>query len=658
MLNAAAAAMALSVQATALAEKDYLLAPAPRELTYKQGDCSMDKGSYVWVDLSGAPGLLPVAEQIRDALVDIYGGLRLSAAPGSNTTVEVRILPERVPKAQGYELEILPDKIRITAHDAPGAFYAAQTLVQICRGAEGRLRCLKITDWPDFPNRGVMLDVSRNKVPAMETLFKVIDMLAEFKVNQFQLYTEHTFAYRNHEAVWRNASPMTAEQILILDRYCRERFIELVPNQASFGHLNPWLKLDAYSHLAESPKGCMTDWGPKQGWSLCATDPAALKFLAGLYDELLPNFSSRQLNVNCDETVDLGCDRTKAICEEKGKGRVYLDFVKEINRLVNERGRTMQMWGDIVMKHPELMSDFPKNVTMLEWGYAADYPFAVNCPKYAAAGVPFYVCPGVSTWRSIAGMTSNAKANLLNAAENGVKHGAVGFLNTDWGDFGDMEPQIVSYPGYAYGAAVSWAVEANRNLDLPAVLDQHVYRDRAGVMGRLVCDLGDTYKVPAVKDCTTSVLCDIIVRPGDNFNRRHFYADLRTLTRENLEKTLEYVDRVMTPLGKADMDVSDAGLIRDELTCTANLLRHACRLGIARLEAPDKKIQNIPAERRAKLAAELSQLLVEFQRLWLLRNRPGGLADSVSVYDPLLKLYKAVVPDKPVDANTGDLKKK
>ena len=94
---------------------------------------------------------------------------------------------------------------------------------------------LQIDDKPDFANRGVMLDISRDKVPTMETLYKQIDILAECKINQIQLYTEHTFAYDNHKVVWQNASPMTPEQILDLDQYCRDRHIELVPNQNSFG---------------------------------------------------------------------------------------------------------------------------------------------------------------------------------------------------------------------------------------------------------------------------------------------------------------------------------------------------------------------------------------------------------------------------------------
>jgi hexosaminidase len=58
------------------------------------------------------------------------------------------------------------------------------------------LPCLKIRDWPDFARRGVMLDISRGRVPKLETLLELVGHLADFKINEFQLYTEHTFAYR------------------------------------------------------------------------------------------------------------------------------------------------------------------------------------------------------------------------------------------------------------------------------------------------------------------------------------------------------------------------------------------------------------------------------------------------------------------------------
>ena len=74
-----------------------------------------------------------------------------------------------------------------------------------------------------------------------------------------------------------------------------------------------------------------------------------------------------------------------------------------------------------------------------------------------------------------------------------------------------------------------------------------------------------------------------------------------------------------------------------------NLLLHACRLGLARLAAEDQSVVNIPAGTRADLALELDGLLVEYTRLWMARNRPGGLADSLARLEALRDLYGEVV---------------
>lgn len=96
----------------------------------------------------------------------------------------------------------------------------------------------------------------------------------------------------------------------------------------------------------------------------------------------------------------------------------------------------MMFWCDIIGHYPELVPELPADVTALEWGYEGEHPFHANCKRFRDACIPFYVCPGTSSWSSIAGRTSNMIKNLLNAAVNGLAAGAVGFLNTDWGDNG------------------------------------------------------------------------------------------------------------------------------------------------------------------------------------------------------------------------------
>lgn len=618
----------------------WILLPEPQRVRRLEGAHRLREGRFIWLE-GNAPALLRAGEALRDALASAGARWELTAAGGSDPGclgAVVHVDPAQVPQPEGYRLAIEPEQIRLVAHDAAGAFYGAMTLRQIARQSHGEIGCARIEDWPDLPHRGVMLDVSRDKVPSMETLFALVELLAEWKLNQFQLYTEHTFAYREHREVWEKASPLTGEEILALDAYCRDRHVELVPNQNSFGHLERWLVHPRYTPLAEAPEGFEFPWGGRMNgpFSLNPLDPGSLELLAGMYDELLPHFTSRQFNVGLDETFDLGKGKSKAECEARGTGRVYLEFLLKIHSLVRKHGRTMQFWGDIIMHHPELIPELPGDLVALEWGYEANHPFAADGKRFADAGVPFYVCPGTSSWNTIAGRTDNAVGNLWNAAENGIACGAIGYLITDWGDNGHRQQLPISYLGYAYGAAVSWAAQANRSLDLPAALDRHAFGDRAGVMGRLAYDLGNAYQKPGVLTGNASILNLVLLQPEASYSEGRFAG----LTVEKLEQTLAYIDGVMAPLGRAEMHLPDADLLRREFATTADLLRHACKLATARLQAGGAEIASLPANTRKALADDLEPILTEYRSLWLARNRPGGLADSAGRLERLLALYR------------------
>jgi len=556
-------------------------------------------------------------------------GRSLPAGAGPDVRVEAGapgIAPE------GYRLTVTPGRVVIEARDEAGAFYARATLGQLVRlhADTGRIPALTIEDAPDFTERGVMIDVSRDKVPTMETLHRLIDELASLKINRLQLYFEHTFAYRAHPLVWADASPFTSAEIEALDAYCRARFIELVPNQNSFGHMERWLKHPEYAPLAE----VLTPVGDYM--SLCPIDPRSIDLLAGLYDDLLPHFSSRTFNVGCDETVDLGQGRSREEVERVGRGRVYLEFVKKIHALVTARGRRMQFWGDIVFEHPELIPELPKDVLALEWGYEADHPFEVQAAKFAAAGIEFQVCPGTSAWLSLAGRTTNALGNLESAARSGLAHGASGMLVTDWGDFGHWQPLPVSYLGLAYGSAVAWCHETNRDLDVARALDVHVFGDRAEALGGIARDLGDVYRETGVLVKNASVLALLLLFPARPLGE----GRLAGLTAEGLDRAEARAASLASRLGEARCDRDDASLLGAEFALAADLMRHGCQLGIARLEAPGGAVASILSSTRAGLSDDLRRIVDEYRRVWRKRNREGGLRESVGRLENLLRLYQ------------------
>src|SRR6187455_2654898 len=85
---------------------------------------------------------------------------------------------------EGYTLKVDRYGVRIEYRETAGLRAAGATLRQLLRQYGHRLPCLVIRDWPDFPRRGVMLDISRGRVPKLETLLQLVEHLADFKINE------------------------------------------------------------------------------------------------------------------------------------------------------------------------------------------------------------------------------------------------------------------------------------------------------------------------------------------------------------------------------------------------------------------------------------------------------------------------------------------
>ena len=546
------------------------------------------------------------------------------ARPRQNPAQSASLRPE------GYRLRADRDGVAVEAADEAGARHAARTIDQVLRLSRERtsIPAFEIEDWPDFPRRGVLLDVSRGKVPRMETLLALVDRLAGLKIDELQLYTEHAFAYAGHEEVWRDASPIAPDEVRALDRFCTERGIDLVPNQQSLGHMHRWLGLDRYRTLAEVPEGIEHAFSLKrEPFGLCPTDAAVPAFLADLYDQLLPCFSSRFFDVGLDEAIDLGAGRSKAACEEIGKGRVYLRFLERVHRLALERGRRIQFWADGILEHADIASEVPQDAIPLVWGYEADHPFAEQARAVARHGHEFYVCPGTSSWQSIAGRVRNAAANLAGAAREGLAAGATGYLVADWGDRGHLQPPFASLPGFLLGAGFAWNVSSASDpaLDLRALLGAHAFEDPEGTLPAVALELGDLYLESGCASTNGSALFFLLAFASEPLP----HARMPGLSVEGLERALAALARSRARLHGARGSPAASGHVADEMTWAADLLAFACRLGIARLRSdPGAPISALPDADRRRLANELEPLVPQHRRGWLLRNRPGGLAEA------------------------------
>ncbi len=556
--------------------------------------------------------------------------------------IELRLDPTESERPETYRLELDGTGARAWAASATGLFRAATTIAELVRigallargkGAP-KVPCCALEDGPDLEVRGFMLDISRDRVPTFEELTALIERMARLKLNQLQLYTEHTFAYNGHEAVWRDASPITPAEARKLAAFASERHIALVPNQQCLGHMHRWLVLPQYAPLAELPEGIEHAFAVhKEPFSLAATDPRSLALVEDLLDQLLPNFEAREVNVGLDETFDLGLGASKTECDARGKGRVYLEYLHKIDALVRKRGRRMQFWGDVILEHPELVPELPREATAMLWGYDAKHPFDEQAARFASTGLPFQTCPGTSTWQSFGGRIENMRVNIREAARAALRHGAEGMLNTEWGDYGHWQPFPTLLPGLLEGASRSWNIKPSPG-DLTELLVAHGPLTRGEAEALL--ELGRLDEALATGSQNGTALF-FLLRYA-----HHAWPIARcgTLDAAGLERVRERITAARAALSgaqaaaPADPILLAPERVRDELLWVADACSFAAELGMARANlGKETHMADIPSDTRAELRRNLAQVTDRHRELWTVRSRPGGLRESAGRFD-------------------------
>ena len=393
--------------------------------------------------------------RVGKVLHELFPGLHHIACHQAHAAIRLESAPG---PGESYQLVISPDGLRIAAPDAAGFFYALQTLRQILRQSGSDLPCLEIEDAPAFPLRGYYLDVSRGRVPRLAMLQRRIRLLASLKINHLQLYFEHPFRFRFDPAIAGDGDAYDADDLRSLDACCREHFIELAPSFTCFGHMGRILSLPPYRDLAEvefpAPSWEAASWLQRlRGATLFSRDPDAQQLLRDILAEFLPCFSSPRFNLCGDETHDLGQSSPGA-----SPGEIacqYNDHIRFLQKEAARHGKSLMLWGDMLLRHPDAIGDLPPGCEILDWAYFPSNNFA-KCGEFISRGRPTTVCPSVRGFGRIFNAVEEARTVLAAYARAGKQFGARGLMNTDWGDYGHFNMPPAALHGLALGAHLAW----------------------------------------------------------------------------------------------------------------------------------------------------------------------------------------------------------
>jgi hypothetical protein len=586
------------------------LLPQPRHLRPLPGGFQLRPHVPIVLAEGSEYGDFASACALRDALEERCG-LRLAIETHARTgDLGPRLELSREGAAgDAYRIAVREDAVQAFATGPSGLRYAVETLRQLAP-RRGRLPGCEIEDAPDYPERGLMLDVSRGKVPTLATLRGLVDLCVRLKLNVLMLYTEHTFRFRRHPEIGKDASPLDAMQMRELDAYAAERYVELVPTLQSLGHMQHVLALPRYAGLSET----------ERRWTISPADPGTYELLRDLYDEYLPNFRSLRFNANCDEPWDLALGKSAERALQVGKAGVYLDHVRRVRDLAARHGKRTMIWGDVVHAHPERIPEIDRDLVLLDWWYEAAHDYD-RVRAFAANGIEFWVCPGTSSWNCLFPRVRNSLENIARYADAGRRHGARGLVVTDWGDFGHYNLQGFSWFGYAFAAQQAWSGEAPAPR-FERAFSRVLFDDESGETARLYQELGALHDAgfPLFNASPLQALY------FDDLGPMHFSSRAK---RSALQRTRAGLIRARARLVAAADRFRREALTHDELLLAADTSLFACAKGLAALEllAWRRRPGSLPAAKRRALAARLERLSAEqaalgrrLRRLWLERS--------------------------------------
>ncbi|MDX1772723.1 family 20 glycosylhydrolase [Oceanihabitans sediminis] len=371
-----------------------MIIPQPSKLEFANGDFILSDETQ----LIASEGFKIASEYLKAFILE-GSGISLKESTGVNTISFVK--EENFTNPEAYTLEVSEDKITISALSDKGAFYAVQSLRQLLPvGFENNtfankklaVKCLKIEDAPQFPYRGMHLDVGRHMF-SVDFIKKYIDALAMLKLNTFHWHLtedqgwrieikkypklQEIAAFRSETLIGhydsqpqlfdgkRYGGYYTQEEIKEVVAYATERFVTVIPEIELPGHSQA--AIAAYPELGCT--GEQVEVAKKGGVyeNIYCSKEETFTFLENVFDEVLALFPSEYIHIGGDEAPKTHW-KNCAACQQRIQDEGLKDehelqsyFISRIEKYLNSKGRQIIGWDEI------LEGGLAPNATVMSW---------------------------------------------------------------------------------------------------------------------------------------------------------------------------------------------------------------------------------------------------------------------------------------------------
>jgi hexosaminidase len=252
---------------------------------------------------------------------------------------------------EGYALSVT-DRITITGSDAAGVFWGTRTVLQLLRQSYTLPQGLA-NDWPDYAERGMMVDVGR-KYFSLQWLKNHIVDLAYIKMNMLHLHLSDDLGIRIESASHPEiVSPQhyTKEEMRELLALASEYHVTIIPEIDVPGHTG-WLR-GSHAELLLGSNELGT-------YYMDITRQEAYDLVEDLLDEYLPFFPGPYWHMGADEYIGAANYDKYPQLETYAQSRyggnaggidAYLGFIRWVNGIVRASGKTLRTWADAYEYH-------------------------------------------------------------------------------------------------------------------------------------------------------------------------------------------------------------------------------------------------------------------------------------------------------------------
>jgi hexosaminidase len=170
-------------------------------------------------------------------------------------------------------------------------------------------------------------------------------------------------------------------------------------------------------------------------------------------------------------------------------------------------------------------------------------------------------------------------------------------------------------------------------------LSPHAFDDPTGGLAAALLTIGDAHRAVTPQIPNHSILAMHLYFPQIRVGR----GITKGITDAELQAVGSRLAEARADVARAKPERDDRALLVDEVRWTIDVLELLTDDARARI-AGDSTLGSVPQAQRDDFARRLAALTDQHRALWLARNRPGGLVDSVAWLDNLRVAYTTGQP--------------